>query len=542
MAVPSSSPWPSSDSLALTTAAHSKPLQAVWEDIGVQDSLVDLGRTLQRYVPFVSNPRGPAGVDFGPNAQIGLSWTADHAIAVHIQRDPRDPISYYWKAATYDLFDGSGWTSSDGGQVDRAPGAPLLDGTTEATVKPGWHEISVTVVPDAFNGNQALSPGRPTSADVDTKVALDEDHGFVTSVVVPRGQEYAISGVVPVTDVEDDASLTQSKLRAAGVDYLSELTQDQIDRYTTVPVGAIGPKAHEILEAVVARSPSQTPYDIAVTMKDYLSDSDNFTYSSDITSVQCGDLGVVECFATFKQGFCQYYATTMAVLMRSLDIPTRFVQGFLPGTRSIEGVETVENAGSHAWVEVWFPGYGWYMFDPTGGGLNVSAPILPPGQDIPIPSISPRPSLGPEESDPRRPVPSVGAGPVLPTSSGLPGPGPFIAIGLLLAIAVGGLAFVSYRKGPREVTPESAWGSVTGIARRLGFGPRPTQTIYEFSSALGDILPSARPELETVAQAKVEVAYGHRVLSPARVDAVRAATTRLRVRLLRLVLRPRRRR
>ncbi len=188
-------------SLALTTAAHSKPLQAVWEDIGVQDSLVDLGRTLQRYVPFVSNPRGPAGVDFGPNAQIGLSWTADHAIAVHIQRDPRDPISYYWKAASYDLFDGSGWTASDGGQVDRAPGAPLLDGTTEATVRPGWHEISVTVVPDSFNGSQALSPGRPTSADVDTKVTLDEDHGFVTSVVVPRGEPYAISGVVPVTDV-----------------------------------------------------------------------------------------------------------------------------------------------------------------------------------------------------------------------------------------------------------------------------------------------------------------------------------------------------
>ena len=84
------------------------------------------------------------------------------------------------------------------------------------------------------------------------------------------------------------------------------------------------------------------------------------------------------------------------------------------------------------------------------------------------------------------------------------------------------------------------------MASRLGFGPRPTQTVYEYAGALGDVLPASRPELQLVANAKVESAYGHVVLGEERLAALNAAQRRLRVSLLRLVLRrrdrPRRRR
>ena len=59
----------------------------------------------------------------------------------------------------------------------------------------------------------------------------------------------------------------------------------------------------------------------------------------------------------------------MTVLLREHSIPARFVEGFLPGTLDKRtGVEQVFNPHAHAWVEVYFPGYGWYMFDPTGNG------------------------------------------------------------------------------------------------------------------------------------------------------------------------------
>ncbi len=532
-------------SLALTTAAHSKPLQAVWQDVGVQDTLIDIGRKLQQYVPFVTNPKGPAGVDFGPSAQIGLIWTSDPTTALFIRRDPRDTTPYYWRAATYDTFEGDRWTASDGGETDLAPGAPVLADTTEVPPRAGWKEVSVDITIQDFTGSQAFSPiGPPVKLDIDAKALRDGGGAFVSSVEVGHGMSYTITGLAPITDKADKNALTEATLRAAGTDY-SGLGSGGLKRYTQVPFGTVGPESEKIIAAVEAARTTTSPYDTAVAMRDYLADPKNFNYSTDVSSVQCGDRGIVECFATFKQGFCQYYASTMAVLLRDMGIPARFVQGFLPGARSATGdVEEVKNSGSHAWVEVYFPGVGWYLFDPTGGNLNAQAPELDPGGVVvapPPPSARPSGGTGDDENPPRD-LASFPAGQPATSTGVVSGPSAFVAIALLLLIIVGGLAFAAYRRGPREVTPESAWGSVTRVARRLGFGPRPTQTVYEYSAALGEILPTARPALQTVAEAKVEVAYGHRVLSAARIEAVRTATNRLRVQLLRLIVRrPRRR-
>jgi hypothetical protein len=86
------------------------------------------------------------------------------------------------------------------------------------------------------------------------------------------------------------------------------------------------------------------------------------------------------------------------------------------------------------------------------------------------------------------------------------------------------------------------YASIGRLAGRFGFGPRPTQTAYEYTSALGDILPRVRPELHTVATAKVEAAYGRRAFGEDRLRTLREAERRLRVGLLRLAFRRRRRR
>jgi hypothetical protein len=118
-----------------------------------------------------------------------------------------------------------------------------------------------------------------------------------------------------------------------------------------------------------------------------------------------------------------------------------------------------------------------------------------------------------------------------------------VAIAVLLGVVVAAIAAVAWQRGPRG--PESAdgaYGSVTRLATRLGFGPRPNQTVYEYAGTLADALPRVRPELETVARAKVEVSYGGRVLTEDRLASLRHAHRRLRVNLLRLALRRGRRR
>ena len=100
--------------------------------------------------------------------------------------------------------------------------------------------------------------------------------------------------------------------------------------------------------------------------------------------VACGSMSTAECFATVKRGFCQWYAMTMAVVLRNVGIPARIVAGFLPGERSGTD-EVIRNNNAHAWVEVYFPGYRWVTFDPTGGDLPgqlpAALPSAPPSGD-----------------------------------------------------------------------------------------------------------------------------------------------------------------
>jgi hypothetical protein len=76
-----------------------------------------------------------------------------------------------------------------------------------------------------------------------------------------------------------------------------------------------------------------------------------------------------------RAGHCEYFSTAMAILLRSQGIAAREVNGFLGGEWSQFGdYLAVTQNQAHAWVEIWFPGFGWVPFDPTptGGGEGVS--------------------------------------------------------------------------------------------------------------------------------------------------------------------------
>ena len=69
---------------------------------------------------------------------------------------------------------------------------------------------------------------------------------------------------------------------------------------------------------------------------------------------------------TRKQGHCEYFASAMTVLLRTLGIPSRLATGFQSGVyNSITDLWLIRASDAHTWVEAWIPGYGWRTFDPT---------------------------------------------------------------------------------------------------------------------------------------------------------------------------------
>jgi hypothetical protein len=107
-------------------------------------------------------------------------------------------------------------------------------------------------------------------------------------------------------------------------------------------------------------------WDKVERINDYLVSSGGFTYSRGAKQVPAGE-EVTENFCFKSQsGYCREFASAMAVLCRINGIPARVVTGYSPGTYSLaDNAYVYLNSNAHAWVEVYFDGYGWIMFDPT---------------------------------------------------------------------------------------------------------------------------------------------------------------------------------
>ena len=67
-----------------------------------------------------------------------------------------------------------------------------------------------------------------------------------------------------------------------------------------------------------------------------------------------------------RKGHCEYFASSMAVMLRTLGIPSRVATGFLSGVYNpMTGWQVIRASDAHSWVEAWIPGQGWTTFDPT---------------------------------------------------------------------------------------------------------------------------------------------------------------------------------
>ncbi|WP_029137896.1 transglutaminase family protein [Nakamurella lactea] len=118
-------------------------------------------------------------------------------------------------------------------------------------------------------------------------------------------------------------------------------------------------------------SNAPTPFDKADALRKYFTDPTNgFTYSLQVPRGTTGD--PLSDFLEMKQGYCEQYATTMAVMLRTLGIPARVAVGYTQGTEQRDGSYLITTNDAHAWVEVKFDSHGWVRFDPTplGGGLG----------------------------------------------------------------------------------------------------------------------------------------------------------------------------
>lgn len=146
------------------------------------------------------------------------------------------------------------------------------------------------------------------------------------------------------------------RLRLAGADYDEEIRTNYLGVYPDMDP-RVGDLAREITAGAVS------PYDKAVAVRDHL--ERNYVYTTEFARDR-RFLPLEDFLFVQKRGHCEYFASAQAMLLRAIGVPTRLVNGFLQGEwNPLGGYLIVQQSDAHSWTEVYFPGSGWVMFDPS---------------------------------------------------------------------------------------------------------------------------------------------------------------------------------
>jgi len=166
---------------------------------------------------------------------------------------------------------------------------------------------------------------------------------------------------VRYTGVSRLPKLNAAELRSSGDAYSPAITEE----YLQLPP-ELDARIPDLARQVTASA--KTPYDKARAIEGYL--RSRFGYTLNLAGKPGNDPLANFLFVT-RAGHCEYFASAMTILLRTLEIPAREVNGFLPGEyNDLAGDYIVRASDAHSWVEVYFPGSGWVTFDPTPAAEN----------------------------------------------------------------------------------------------------------------------------------------------------------------------------
>ena len=256
--------------------------------------------------------------------------------------------SHYYRYAIYSTYTGRGW---DAAALE--PGEAAAASAAQVGEQPpaGRYFLRQTYQIMAEHRAQLFSVNEPVQPDPGLSLVRTSPDGSL--LLEGKLSDYSV--ISAATNVSAD------ELASAPVDYPSAI------RSTYLQLPPELPKRVQTLAARVARS-AHDPYHQALLVQNYL--RENYTYSLSAPKAP-GGKDLVDYFLFESQtGYCTHYASAMAVMLRSLGVPARVATGYATGTwNANQGAFQVSASNSHAWVEVYFSGYGWVEFEPTASQL-----------------------------------------------------------------------------------------------------------------------------------------------------------------------------
>lgn len=281
---------------------------------------------------------------------------------------------HYWKVDTRDVYTGKGWISSsrDGQPLNFRRNVPSsLFSFTEKV--PSEERTSIVYNEEDHAHIQYPHGLQRIDATSSYRYQLNQQTNGITAL---NGAEQEAPASYSVQ--YEHPSFQAKDLEASSPEEADRSFQAIADTYTQLPEN-VPPEIREL--ALDITRGQETWFDKAKAVEAYFSSS-GFAYEQVDVPVPSEDEDYVAQFLfDTKRGYCDNFSTSMAVLLRTLDIPTRWVKGYTEGTyletnEAENKIYQVTSENAHSWVEVYFPNIGWVPFEPTQGFTNEDVPEL----------------------------------------------------------------------------------------------------------------------------------------------------------------------
>lgn len=272
----------------------------------------------------------------------------DDEVVMRVQADAPD----YWRGTSFDQWDGRTWTKSEAFSSRPAGYGTVIVRPSATDVRGGTPFRQVFTI-EKSGSDLVFGAYRMSEVELPETATVDRNDGTVKAYSpLPPGSVYTV--------VSQRKDVTASRLRQD--DPLKQALPKEIsDHYLAIPDHT--PERVKQLGRDITQGQATT-YDKVTAVGQWM--RDNTEYSQDTPPLPDGADGADQHLFVDKKGDCDQIATSSAVMLRSVGIPTRLAVGFIPGDRNaLTGEYTVRAKDAHAWIEVWFPGTGWQAFDPT---------------------------------------------------------------------------------------------------------------------------------------------------------------------------------
>jgi transglutaminase-like putative cysteine protease len=284
--------------------------------------------------------------------------------------EARPRQTFYWRGTVYSAYMGIGWRQGQTEAVPQPPYAPL--GPPERSGRrPLRQEFTLLV----FHGQTLYAAGDPHSVDRAVTARRRRESG---DLVALEGQadNYHVLSLVPQVTAQELAEAPAT-------------VPSQVEEVYLVLPGGLPQRVVDLAREVTAEA--ELPYARALALEAYLR---SFPYDLEVAKPPEGR-DVVDYFLfDLQRGYCDYFASAMVVMARSVGIPARLAVGYAMGRYDPQqGAYVVTEKDAHAWPELYFSDYGWIPFEPTSGlgPLERAEEAEEDSSSLALPSLPERP-------------------------------------------------------------------------------------------------------------------------------------------------------